>query len=82
MASEMIERAGFAIHKGTGGVITGEAALDLAGAVLQAIREPSQHMLSDGAFQIFRGERITEDDLAAAGRVWRAMTEAALDEPR
>lgn len=41
-------------------------------------REPSGHMLSDGAFQIFRGERITEDDLDSARRVWRAMTKAAL----
>lgn len=55
-------------------------AMHLARAVLQAIREPSDHMLSDGAFQVFRGERITEDDLDAAKRVWRAMTNAALSE--
>lgn len=52
----------------------------IARAVLQAIREPSEGMLSDGAFQIFRGERITEDDLDSAKRVWRAMTSRALTE--
>jgi hypothetical protein len=41
--------------------------------VIAAIREPSEGMVSDGAFQIFRGERITEDDLASARRVWRGM---------
>lgn len=49
-------------------------------AVLEAIREPTDHMLSDGAFQIFKGERITEDDIHAAKRVWRAMTKTALSE--
>ena len=52
----------------------------IARAAIEAMREPSDAMISDGAFQIFRGERITEDDLAAAKRVWRGMTAAALNE--
>lgn len=49
-------------------------------AVLEAITEPSQSMVSDGAFQIFRGQRITDEDLASARRVWRRMIHAALAE--
>lgn len=48
-------------------------------AVLQAA-EPSDRMLSDGAFQIFRGERITVDDIDSAKRVWNAMRRTALAE--
>lgn len=54
--------------------------LDGARAVLQAIGQPSERMLSDGAFQIFKGERITEDDIDAAKRVWRGMLSAAISE--
>lgn len=42
-------------------------------AILAELKEPDQRMESDGAFQIFRGERIAKDDLAAARRVWRGM---------
>jgi len=49
-----------------------------ADAVLDVLAEPTERMLSDGAFQIFRGQRITSDDLDAARRVWRAMCKAML----
>ncbi len=53
-----------------------------ADAALDALREPDEGMVSDGAFQIFRGERITADDLDAARRVWRGMiSRAASAEP-
>lgn len=53
-----------------------ENARHVVRAVLGAIREPDARMLSDGAFQVFRGERIAEDDIESARRVWRAMIAA------
>lgn len=49
-----------------------------ARAAIEAMMEPTEAMLSDGAFQIFSGERITESDIAAAKRVWKAMLRQAL----
>lgn len=51
-----------------------------ARAVLAVMREPTDHMVSDGAFQIFAGQQITETDMASARRVWRAMLSRASKE--
>lgn len=63
-----------------GGLACPKNQMEAARAVLLAIREPSDRMQSDGAFQLFRGVRITEDDLTTARQAWRAMIAAALDD--
>lgn len=77
MADKLKAEEGAYIGVEVDGRLTFDGSIDLQGvvhAVIAAIREPSEGMVSDGAFQIFQGERITEQDLAAARRVWRAMT--------
>lgn len=49
-------------------------------SIITAMREPTTGMISDGAFQIFEGERISERDLAAAARVWDRMIKRAISE--
>jgi len=88
MTDTPLHRAARALMKSQSGVDDFEALddemqaglLDDVRAVLEAVKEPSKRMQSDGAFRIFRGERITEDDLSIARHAWRAMIDATLSE--
>lgn len=58
--------------------------LDLAKAILQALREPSAAMTVSGA-EVIRNVRETESEAAFesdAANTWRFMIDAAIDEGR
>lgn len=61
------------VNKIGGGPANWEVMVPAVRAVLQAIEDPSDRMISDGAFQIFQGEHITEIDSYRAKAVWKAM---------